>query len=1216
MVAPTDHPNFRKRALVVQRDPKTRKQICEQLIDRGFQVDACATLAEARATYGEQQLVVANTERDPATPRGFIAWLREQSGSEDDPPYILVVSDREASMRTPPQNRDWDELLTTPLDSQELRSRIEAIETWVEHRVSSQSQPADLPAEPIPQAQPEPEVTLVRPASPQTTGRTPSEPRVMVRPKFAKAGSPKAPPKKLATPAPQLPQPTPMARPSANDPTTPSLEDQPLIQLAKTPPRPDASLDLTGSLSAAEQFQALLDNSPNPMAMLDRDLNYRAANERWARDFRLQSDQIRGRSFYEVFPSMHDEWRKAHQRALQGTPTKCDRDEWTQADGATHDVRWEVQPWINGKKEVRGITISCELLEQAPTTAAGFDAGQIGRSLLGGKVTPALCLNLEGKIEQASTACQAYVENPAAELRGELFWNAFCTAAQRDQLKIEFLAAAKETREREYFAFPTTFVTPVMLPAGGETTLAWSNSPNYDGGGKITGVISVGVPLGDGTALFTAVENARQGRQQLPVSQSAVFAEKPEAILEQVSFGIILLDAQRNTLYANPEHRAMLGYDVETFDDIEDWLLQASPAERQSQALLENWRNNVWQKQVTKVFTLRTREKVLREIEFRPRPTADGGLMLTLFDVTERRRGEEAMRASEAKFRALFREAGVGISLEDRTGAIFDANPLFEQMSGVSRADLRRGGMKERVNAEDWSKIAAYLAVVESSNGNLDPLTTEIRLNRANANELWTRVSVSRVADHTGSLIYTAYFFQDISSEQKATSSLESARQEQRALLNAVPDPILMLDRTGRILDLIPSSTGLLVNSADEAFGKNLADFIPSLEGSLAQFVEQAISQGSILATGIELRAADHQIRQLEARIVGCGEERAVLVLQDVTAVHQAREVLNRHALTFDHTCDGIVITDLGGKITDWNPASERMFGYERPEILGIGLATLFSPNDRANFNRKVAEALSTEGSWSGSAPFFRKDGTQGIAEVYYVAVEQTQGHPTSVLGINREVSALSKTKNLDGSEPDAAALRHRMRNDLQTIISLTSLQLGFAGTTEVRYMLRQNQERIKVIALVHDLLESSGSSKSAINLSTYLQMLRSSLTAAFSVSPEDITIRVECPQIMIPSAKALSVGLIASEFLTEILRNAVAHGKSGAVSIRVTIAESAVDFRIEDDGLGFPDNLSRLDGNDLSMEIIRTLAEQLDAEFSLVAGKRPTAALRFPVDV
>ncbi|MEM7010953.1 MAG: PAS domain S-box protein, partial [Verrucomicrobiota bacterium] len=877
---------------------------------------------------------MAPAERDAISPNGFIAWLRQHSSRERGP-YILAVSDRETSETTPTPNRAWDELLLMPIDDRKLQSRLESIQSWVENRLADIQKNA-------PQLNPQTTRVAIRPLTPPPKPQTPK----------LKVPPPPLRPKKIVTPdlvdpaqlvkQPKLKRelpPPPKAPTSAQPTTAPPTVGQ---QLPESETKEDAIFEPAPfqPLDQATQLQALIDNAPIGMALFDRDMRYLALNRRWLADFGLVGADLVGRSHLDVFPNLGPAWRRVYARALQGHPERCEEDLWVRQDGSQDWVRWEVRPWIGDDGAVAGITMTCEVINRLVEHHAKDHNTTVGRSLLHGKVTPVVSIDLEGQIESISEACLAYIPGgDEAAIEGELFWEVFSLDPGRDKLKHDFLIAARDTREGERFAFPPSWSHPARLATGGRTVLVWANSPCYDTDGRVCGVLCIGITQSELAAppvMRKPIETEPKPLPKAEMETTKVMSARPEQLLEQASFGIILLDRERNTLYANPEHSRLLGHDVRDFADIEEWLAQAVPESSNGVLVLESWRENVWQKQVTKTLTLRNREKALRQIEFRPRPTADGGLMLTLFDVTEKRRSEEALRASEAKFRALFQHAGVGIALEDRSGNFFDVNPLFERMVDAQRHEIRKTRVRDWIHADDWPEVMNYLE--DQKSGSAAAGSIEVRLNQKSGAMLWSRTTISRIVDHNGRSIFTAYFFHDITNERKVDATLRAAQEEHRALLGAIPDLILMLDRGGRIVDLSPAAAGSLIADSSQAIGNPLAALIPGFEDRVPQLIERAATKDPVSVVKFRDEASD---RFYKARFVRCSDDRFVCVIQDETTGQRANDAMQRHALTFDHNCEGIVITDLTGKITDYNDAAERIFGYARPEIIGHTLSTL-----------------------------------------------------------------------------------------------------------------------------------------------------------------------------------------------------------------------------------------------------------------------------------
>jgi diguanylate cyclase (GGDEF)-like protein/PAS domain S-box-containing protein len=101
-----------------------------------------------------------------------------------------------------------------------------------------------------------------------------------------------------------------------------------------------------------------------------------------------------------------------------------------------------------------------------------------------------------------------------------------------------------------------------------------------------------------------------------------------------------------------------------------------------------------------------------------------------------------------------------------------------------------------------------------------------------------------------------------------------------------------------------------------------------------------------------------------------------------------------------------VIISGQDGHITDWNPAAERIYGFSRDEVLGRTAVDLWlHPDEAADLNRRIVEALDTEGRWQGEVRFVRKDGSRGVSETLVIPLRDAQGRRMGALGVNRDVS-------------------------------------------------------------------------------------------------------------------------------------------------------------------------------------------------------------------
>ncbi|HEY5906980.1 MAG TPA: PAS domain S-box protein, partial [Vicinamibacteria bacterium] len=102
------------------------------------------------------------------------------------------------------------------------------------------------------------------------------------------------------------------------------------------------------------QLRQIVAHAPVAMALLDREMRYVAASERWSADLRLKDPMILGRAQHEVFPEMSEAYREALRRALLGEPVSLPEDEAELGDGTRAFLRFTAHPWRDASGQVAG----------------------------------------------------------------------------------------------------------------------------------------------------------------------------------------------------------------------------------------------------------------------------------------------------------------------------------------------------------------------------------------------------------------------------------------------------------------------------------------------------------------------------------------------------------------------------------------------------------------------------------------------------------------------------------------------------------------------------------------------------------------------------------------------------------------------------------------------------------------------------------------------
>ena len=106
------------------------------------------------------------------------------------------------------------------------------------------------------------------------------------------------------------------------------------------------------------RLTAFVQHAPAAVAMLDKDLRYLVVSQRWLEDYKITDKNIIGKSHYEIFTNLSDEWKETHQRVLKGEVLKKDEERWRPI-GWSNDqfIKREIRPWFQHDGEIGGIML-------------------------------------------------------------------------------------------------------------------------------------------------------------------------------------------------------------------------------------------------------------------------------------------------------------------------------------------------------------------------------------------------------------------------------------------------------------------------------------------------------------------------------------------------------------------------------------------------------------------------------------------------------------------------------------------------------------------------------------------------------------------------------------------------------------------------------------------------------------------------------------------
>jgi len=190
--------------------------------------------------------------------------------------------------------------------------------------------------------------------------------------------------------------------------------------------------------------------------------------------------------------------------------------------------------------------------------------------------------------------------------------------------------------------------------------------------------------------------------------------------------------------------------------------------------------------------------------------------------------------------------------------------------------------------------------------------------------------------------------------------------------------------------------------------------------------------------------------------------------------------------------------------------------------------------------------------------------------------------------------------------------IHHRVKNNLQIVISLLSLQGNVAKDDSVRAVLQESGARVRAMALIHELLYASETMQN-VDLADYLREITSRLFLMYVPKDGKISLSFEMESMRIGLDSAILVGLIATELTTNSLKYAFPDNRQGTIRIGLSRSEGFATLELADDGIGFPENLLETQSNSLGLVLVKTLTIQLQGVMSFSGSSGAKFTLKFP---
>ncbi|MBD0340375.1 MAG: PAS domain-containing protein, partial [Microcoleus sp. Co-bin12] len=229
-----------------------------------------------------------------------------------------------------------------------------------------------------------------------------------------------------------------------------------------------------------EQLRLFVKHSPAGVAMFDRQMRYMLVSDRWLASYGLGTQNIVGRSHYDIFPNLPDRFKQIHQRCLAGAVEMCPEDRLPRADGSFNWVRWEIHPWRTSTNEIGGIMIFCEIITERKNAELALQAANQQVSNIIESITDAfMALDSQWRYTYVNATAEKLLSRSRADLLGRSVWELFPAEKESNSRSYqEFHRVVNEQVSVKFEEFSPSlqmYVEVSAYPAAEGLTVYWSD---------------------------------------------------------------------------------------------------------------------------------------------------------------------------------------------------------------------------------------------------------------------------------------------------------------------------------------------------------------------------------------------------------------------------------------------------------------------------------------------------------------------------------------------------------------------------------------------------------------------------------------------------------------------------------------------------------------------------------------------------------------------
>ena len=613
-----------------------------------------------------------------------------------------------------------------------------------------------------------------------------------------------------------------------------------------------------------------------------------------------------------------------------------------------------------------------------------------------------------------------------------------------------------------------------------------------------------------------------------------------------------------------------------------------------------------------------------------------------LLDVTERKKSEQLLQRSETRFRTLVENLSEGVLLL-RDDKIEYANKSAQLLLGLKNdtddsVDLRAstldpfkatyddalngikdGSFDDRAEVKMIRPKDGEILDVELDGGLQEDGAVMLVLHDISSRKMLAREQLrAQVAEEMNRQLQT-----EITEREKAEQNLIQIQKYTNSIINSSLDMIVATDNANRITEFNPAAEATFGYAREEVMGKDLG-MLFSDEEEMDDVLE-SIKKDEGFASEIVNKKKNNSlfITYLSASILKDDDGNAVGsmgVSRDITALKKAEEELKlseeRHRAIYDQAYIGIARIAKIGRFLLVNERLCQMLGYSAEEMYRQTFYDLTLTEEVEDSLKNWDSLLSGEiDNFSREQTYLHKNGDHISTNVTVSLVRDTKGNPNYYVAVFEEITERKAQEralkeSLAEKEILLKEVHHRVKNNMQVITSILNLQSAYINDEGALQMLKESQDRIKSMSLIHESLYQSNI-LSQVNISDYVTNICKNLYHSYLRPEGGIQLDFDMDEVHLNLDTSIPCGLILNELMSNAMKYAFTGLDEGKITVGLRRKEERFVLSVEDNGVGLPDGFVIEESDSLGLQLVSTLVTQIGGEL-VIHSKEPT---KFTID-